>query len=156
MHPLLLTYLTSFSSVSNTSINLLHLKHQLIVINICENYHQPDNSWAPNLDMFIWRLGAFPDRLKNIYFTFVYLLRYSLTISLPFIFFILTFTLQSCQKSIRFSVYLRLLHRAPRRRQASTVSRPRAPLFESGLFGDFRRNHPFPRRAGILLFLSSP
>lgn len=49
--------------------------HASTTAHICENYHQPDNSWAPNLDMFIYRLGAFPDRLKNIYFTFVYLLR---------------------------------------------------------------------------------
>lgn len=42
---------------------------------ICENYHYPNNTWGPNLDMFLYRLGAFPDRMKNIYFTFVYLLR---------------------------------------------------------------------------------
>lgn len=49
--------------------------HASTTAHICENFHQPDNTWAPNLDMFTYRLGAFPDRLKNIYFTFVYLLR---------------------------------------------------------------------------------
>jgi len=49
--------------------------HASTTAHICENFHHPDNSWGPNLDMFIWRLGAFPDRMKNIYFTFVYLLR---------------------------------------------------------------------------------
>jgi len=49
--------------------------HASTTAHICEHYHMPDGSWAPNLEMFSARLGAFPDRLKNIYFTFVYLLR---------------------------------------------------------------------------------
>jgi len=49
--------------------------HASTTAHICEHYHMPDGSWAPNSEMFAYRLGAFPDRLKNIYFTFVYLLR---------------------------------------------------------------------------------
>jgi len=49
--------------------------HASTTAHICEHYHMPDGSWAPNLEMFAYRLGIFPDRLKNIYFTFVYLLR---------------------------------------------------------------------------------
>jgi len=49
--------------------------HASTTAHICEHYHMPDGSWAPNLELFSLRLGKFPDRLKNIYFTFVYLLR---------------------------------------------------------------------------------
>jgi hypothetical protein len=49
--------------------------HASTTAHICEIFHHPDGTWGPNLDMFIYRLGGFPDRMKNIYFTFVYLLR---------------------------------------------------------------------------------
>jgi len=49
--------------------------HASTTAHISESFHHPDGSWGPNLDMFIYRLGSFPDRMKNIYFTFVYLLR---------------------------------------------------------------------------------
>jgi Endoplasmic Reticulum Oxidoreductin 1 (ERO1) len=31
--------------------------------------------WQPNLNLFTWGVGMWPDRLSNIYFTYVFLLR---------------------------------------------------------------------------------
>eukprot|EP01100_Stratorugosa_tubuloviscum_P001068 TRINITY_DN1240_c2_g1_i1.p1 TRINITY_DN1240_c2_g1~~TRINITY_DN1240_c2_g1_i1.p1 ORF type:complete len:454 (-),score=133.63 TRINITY_DN1240_c2_g1_i1:77-1438(-) len=44
-------------------------------------YDQVTGVWKPQLDLFEWRLGHFPDRIKNIYFTFVFLLRAVIKIS---------------------------------------------------------------------------
>lgn len=31
--------------------------------------------WGPHLEMFKWRVANFPDRLANLYFTFLFVLR---------------------------------------------------------------------------------
>lgn len=38
-------------------------------------YHSHNGQWVPNVDMFVWRLGLFPERITNVYFTYVLLLR---------------------------------------------------------------------------------
>jgi ERO1-like protein alpha len=57
--------------------------HASTTAHICEQYHMPDGTWAPNYEMFAYRLGMFPERLKNIYFSFVYVLRAAIKAS-PF------------------------------------------------------------------------
>ena len=39
-------------------------------------YHSHNGQWVPNVDMFVWRLGLFPERITNVYFTYVLLLRF--------------------------------------------------------------------------------
>ncbi|KAJ2787793.1 endoplasmic oxidoreductin-1 [Coemansia interrupta] len=48
--------------------------HASISAHICADYfNATSNQWEPNLSCFISRIGAFPDRLQNIYFNFVLL-----------------------------------------------------------------------------------
>ncbi|KAJ2679834.1 endoplasmic oxidoreductin-1, partial [Coemansia sp. RSA 1285] len=50
--------------------------HASISTHICSDYlNSTTNEWEPNLGCFISRIGAFPDRLQNIYFNFVLLSR---------------------------------------------------------------------------------
>ncbi|KAJ1798095.1 endoplasmic oxidoreductin-1 [Coemansia sp. RSA 2399] len=50
--------------------------HASISTHICSDYlNSTTNQWEPNLSCFISRIGAFPDRLQNIYFNFVLLSR---------------------------------------------------------------------------------
>jgi ERO1-like protein beta len=53
--------------------------HASTTAHITEYFTSSSNEWQPNVDMFVWRLGLFPDRLKNIYFTFAFLIRYALS-----------------------------------------------------------------------------
>ncbi|KAJ2723075.1 endoplasmic oxidoreductin-1 [Coemansia sp. Benny D115] len=48
--------------------------HASISAHICADYfNATSNRWEPNLSCFISRIGAFPDRLQNIYFNYVLL-----------------------------------------------------------------------------------
>lgn len=50
--------------------------HASISLHICHDYlDQQTGEWSPNLDCFISRLGAHPERLSNVYFNAVLLLR---------------------------------------------------------------------------------
>ncbi|BGP41074.1 endoplasmic oxidoreductin-1 [Rhodotorula kratochvilovae] len=50
--------------------------HASISVHICDDYlDQQTGKWAPNLDCFITRIGQHPERLENMYFTYVLLLR---------------------------------------------------------------------------------
>lgn len=50
--------------------------HASITLSICEHFHDPiTRENGPNTDCYYYRLGQFTDRLKNIYFTFLFLLR---------------------------------------------------------------------------------
>ncbi|KAL6076140.1 protein folding in endoplasmic reticulum [Balamuthia mandrillaris] len=49
--------------------------HASTTASICENFHTPAGGWSPNVEMYRWRLAKEPERLKNIYFTFLFLLR---------------------------------------------------------------------------------
>ncbi|KAF8976086.1 hypothetical protein BGZ46_008585 [Entomortierella lignicola] len=50
--------------------------HASISIHICdEHFNQTSGVWGPNLDCFISRVGAHPDRLENIYFDYAILVR---------------------------------------------------------------------------------
>ncbi|GAA6002909.1 ER oxidoreductin [Rhodotorula paludigena] len=50
--------------------------HASISVHICDDYlDQSTGQWAPNLDCFITRIGQHPERLENMYFTYVLLLR---------------------------------------------------------------------------------
>ncbi|ORY87524.1 hypothetical protein BCR35DRAFT_277447 [Leucosporidium creatinivorum] len=50
--------------------------HASISIHICDDYlDQQTGEWAPNLQCFITRIGQHPERLQNVYFTYVLLLR---------------------------------------------------------------------------------
>ncbi|GAA5993381.1 hypothetical protein JCM10908_002638 [Rhodotorula pacifica] len=50
--------------------------HASISVHICDDYlDQQTGRWAPNLDCFITRIGQHPERLENMYFTYVLLLR---------------------------------------------------------------------------------
>ncbi|GAA5854771.1 hypothetical protein JCM5353_006492 [Sporobolomyces roseus] len=50
--------------------------HASISIHICDDYlDQSTGLWSPNLDCFITRIGQHPERLENMYFTYVLLLR---------------------------------------------------------------------------------
>ncbi|BGP56261.1 endoplasmic oxidoreductin-1 [Rhodotorula sphaerocarpa] len=50
--------------------------HASISVHICDDYlDQQTGEWAPNLDCFITRIGQHPERLENMYFTYVLLLR---------------------------------------------------------------------------------
>ncbi|WVN86378.1 uncharacterized protein L203_101542 [Cryptococcus depauperatus CBS 7841] len=50
--------------------------HASISIHICAEYlNQTTGEWAPNLDCFISRLASHPERLSNVYFNAVLLLR---------------------------------------------------------------------------------
>lgn len=50
--------------------------HASISIHICADYlDQTTGEWAPNLDCFISRVATHPERLSNVYFNAVLLLR---------------------------------------------------------------------------------
>ncbi|KAF9433680.1 hypothetical protein BGZ76_009125 [Entomortierella beljakovae] len=50
--------------------------HASISIHICDEwFDQSTGEWGPNLDCFISRVGIHPERLENIYFDYVVLLR---------------------------------------------------------------------------------
>ncbi|CAG8584529.1 937_t:CDS:2, partial [Funneliformis mosseae] len=50
--------------------------HSSISIHICDEYlNQTTGQWGPNLECFINRIGSHPERLQNIYFSYVVLLR---------------------------------------------------------------------------------
>lgn len=50
--------------------------HASISIHICAEYlDQTTGEWAPNLDCFISRLATHPERLSNVYFNHVLLMR---------------------------------------------------------------------------------
>lgn len=48
--------------------------HGSTTAHICEMYWR-DGKWAPNVEMFAWRLGREEKFLKNIYFTYLFLAR---------------------------------------------------------------------------------
>ncbi|OLY84107.1 Endoplasmic reticulum oxidoreductin-1 [Smittium mucronatum] len=50
--------------------------HASTSTHICyDHYDKEKNVWSPNLGCFIARIGSFPERLRNIYFNYVLLLR---------------------------------------------------------------------------------
>ncbi|BGP25516.1 ERO1-like protein beta [Rhodotorula toruloides] len=50
--------------------------HASISVHICDDYlDQTTGLWSPNLDCFVTRIGQHPERLENMYFTYVLLLR---------------------------------------------------------------------------------
>ncbi|GAA5853012.1 hypothetical protein JCM8547_004768 [Rhodosporidiobolus lusitaniae] len=50
--------------------------HASISVHICDDYlDQKTGDWSPNLPCFITRIGQHPERLENMYFTYVLLLR---------------------------------------------------------------------------------
>lgn len=57
--------------------------HASISIHICDDYlDQTTGLWSPNLQCFITRVAQHPERLENVYFTYVLLLR-ALAVSGP-------------------------------------------------------------------------
>ncbi|KAI8089114.1 endoplasmic reticulum Oxidoreductin 1-domain-containing protein [Halteromyces radiatus] len=50
--------------------------HSSISIHICDEYFdRTTGKWGPNLECFVQRIGAHPERLGNIYFTYALVLR---------------------------------------------------------------------------------
>lgn len=50
--------------------------HASISIHICNEYLDPETGeWAPNLECFISRISQHPERLQNVYFNYVLILR---------------------------------------------------------------------------------
>lgn len=50
--------------------------HASISIHICDEYlDQATGEWSPNLDCFVTRIAEHPERLQNVYFTYVVALR---------------------------------------------------------------------------------
>jgi len=50
--------------------------HASITLSVCENYHNSTTGVSePNTDCYFHRVGKFTDRLKNVYFTLLFLLR---------------------------------------------------------------------------------
>lgn len=50
--------------------------HASISIHICDEYlDQTTGKWAPNLDCFVTRIGSHPERLQNVYFNYVLMVR---------------------------------------------------------------------------------
>jgi len=61
-----------FRELKLTSIGL----HASISIHICHDYlDQETGEWAPNLQCFISRLASHPERLSNVYFNAILILR---------------------------------------------------------------------------------
>ncbi|SCZ90226.1 BZ3500_MvSof-1268-A1-R1_Chr9g10758 [Microbotryum saponariae] len=59
--------------------------HASISIHICDDYlDKSTGQWAPNLQCFVTRIAQHPERLQNVYFTYVLLLR-ALSKSGPFL-----------------------------------------------------------------------
>lgn len=46
-----------------------------ITVHIAREYHYPNDTWAPYNDIFLHHIAPFKDRLHNMYFTFLFLLR---------------------------------------------------------------------------------
>ncbi|GAA5979726.1 hypothetical protein JCM11641_004066 [Rhodosporidiobolus odoratus] len=50
--------------------------HASISVHICDDYlDQQTGEWSPNLPCFVTRIGQHPERLENMYFTYILLLR---------------------------------------------------------------------------------
>jgi hypothetical protein len=50
--------------------------HASISLSVCEHYHNATTGESgPNTFCYYYRVGQFTDRLKNVYFTFLFLLR---------------------------------------------------------------------------------
>lgn len=50
--------------------------HASISIHICHEYLDPDTkTWAPNLECFVTRISQHPERLQNVYFDYVLMMR---------------------------------------------------------------------------------
>ena len=50
--------------------------HASISIHICNEYLDPETkTWGPNLECFITRISQHPERLQNVYFDYVLLMR---------------------------------------------------------------------------------
>jgi hypothetical protein len=50
--------------------------HSSISIHICDEWFDRETGlWGPNLNCFVNRIGAHPERLQNVYFTYALLLR---------------------------------------------------------------------------------
>lgn len=50
--------------------------HASISIHICNEYLDPDTKeWVPNLECFVTRISQHPERLQNVYFVYVLLMR---------------------------------------------------------------------------------
>ena len=46
-----------------------------ISTHIARQYYYPDGRWAPNIPLFVRAVGSHIDRLNNLYFTFLFVLR---------------------------------------------------------------------------------
>lgn len=54
---------------------LLSGLHSSIMTQIANDYRFDDGRWAPNTKMFVNAVGMHPDRLTNMYFAYVFVLR---------------------------------------------------------------------------------
>ncbi|OAV93593.1 hypothetical protein PTTG_11990 [Puccinia triticina 1-1 BBBD Race 1] len=55
---------------------LLSGLHTSISMHICDEYLDPSTGqWVPNLQCYLNRIGLYPDRLENLYFTYTLMLR---------------------------------------------------------------------------------
>lgn len=50
--------------------------HTSITIHIANYFEKDGNNWLPNLDMYARSVAAFPDRINNLNFAYLFLLRY--------------------------------------------------------------------------------
>lgn len=46
-----------------------------ISTHIAQQYYYPDGRWDTNIPLFVKAVGSHPDRLNNLYFTFLFVLR---------------------------------------------------------------------------------
>ena len=46
-----------------------------ISTHIAKDYYYPDGKWGTNLPLFVRAVGSHPDRMSNLYFTFLFVLR---------------------------------------------------------------------------------
>ena len=46
-----------------------------ISTHIAKEYYYPDGKWGTNLPLFVKAVGSHPDRMSNLYFTFLFVLR---------------------------------------------------------------------------------
>ncbi|GET02472.1 endoplasmic oxidoreductin [Rhizophagus clarus] len=64
------------ASRSRVYYRLISGLHSSISIHICDEYlNQTTGQWGPNLECFITRVASHPERLQNVYFTYIVLLR---------------------------------------------------------------------------------
>jgi len=54
---------------------LLSGLHASINTHIAREYKFPDGSWGPNVDLYVERVGRHPQRLSNLYFAYLFLMR---------------------------------------------------------------------------------